>query len=49
MSWEKESSEAGLAGYTPKQAALAALFYPEFQKVPDPLDPLVKELDVSTK
>ena len=48
MPWAKESAKVGLAGYSPMQAAVPALMDPKFQKLPDPLDPLIKELNVST-
>ena len=51
MSWSKESAAAGLAGLTLREAARGALTLPEFQKMPDPLEPygcVVKEEDVST-
>ena len=35
-SWENESSDAGLAGYTPAEAAIAALKMPSFQDLPEP-------------
>ena len=47
MSWAKESAKAELAGYNPRQAALAALMDPDFQNMPDPLDPIIKEMNVS--
>ena len=37
MSWAKASSSVGLGGLTEKEAALGALFTPEFQNMPDPL------------
>ena len=48
MSWAKESAEVGLGGLTPEEAAVGALFSPDFQKMPDPLekDPIIR---VSTK
>ena len=51
MSWAKQSVEVGLAGLTQREAARGALTCPEFQGMPDPLDPyglVVKEEDVST-
>ena len=50
MSWAKASAEAGLAGLTPREAARGALTLPQFQQMPDPLEPyrrVVKEEDVS--
>ena len=47
----KQSAEVGLAGLTLREAARGALTCPEFQGMPDPLDPygpVVKEEDVST-
>ena len=35
-SWGQESSEAGLVGYTPAEAAIAALKMPSFQDLPEP-------------
>ena len=48
MSWIKANAKAGLSGLTPFEAAWEALFNPNLQSVPDPLEPLVKELNVST-
>ena len=38
MSWKKSSADAGLAGLKPEEAAKGALFWEEFQNMPDPLD-----------
>ena len=38
MSWQKTSADAGLAGLKPEEAAKGALFWEEFQNMPDPLD-----------
>ena len=35
MSWAKASAAVGLGGLTEKEAALGALFTPEFQDMPD--------------
>ena len=51
MSWKKESAKVDLSGLTPREAARGALTCPDFQNMPDPLDPygrVVKEEDVST-
>ena len=48
MSWIKASAKAGFSGLTPHEAAQEALFSPNLQSMPDPLKPLVKELNVST-
>ena len=38
MSWKKQSAEAGLAGLTPREAALGALWDETMvKKMPDPL------------
>ena len=50
-SWRKESAKVGLSGLTPGEAAVGALTRPEFQWMPDPLEPygpVVKHEDVST-
>ena len=47
MSWIKESAKAGLSGLTPREAAGQALMNPGFQQIWDPLEPLVKEMNVS--
>ena len=37
MSWKKQSAEAGLAGLTPREAALGALWNETMvKKMPDP-------------
>ena len=38
MSWKTTSTDSGLAGLTPEEAAKGALFWEEFQNMPDPLD-----------
>ena len=38
MSWKTASADTGLAGFTPEEAAKGALFWEEFQNIPDPLD-----------
>ena len=48
MSWIKESAKAGITGLTPWQVVRKALMNPRFQQLPDPLEPLIKELNVST-
>ena len=48
MSWIKASAKAGLSGLTPCEAAWEALFNPNLQSMQDPLEELVKELNVST-
>ena len=48
MSCIKESAKAGITGLTPRQAAKEALMNPRFQQLDDPLEPLTKELNVST-
>ena len=49
-SWIKTSAQAGLSGLTPREAAREALFNPNLQSLPDPLDePIVKELNVSNR
>ena len=40
MAWHKVSAEAGLAGLEPWEAARGVMLVPEFQNMPDPLDPL---------
>ena len=40
MAWHKASAEAGLAGLEPWEAARGVMLVPEFQNMPDPLDPL---------
>ena len=39
MAWHKASAEAGLAGLEPWEAARGVMLVPEFQNMPDPLDP----------
>ena len=34
--WEEEAKEAGLEGYTPTEAAIAALRKASFQELPEP-------------
>ena len=51
MSWKKASAVVGLAGLTPREAAREVLTWPEFQRMPDPLNPfgkLVMKGEVST-
>ena len=48
MSWIKQSAKAGIIGLTPRQAAREALMNPKFQQLDDPLEPIIKELNVST-
>ena len=40
MAWHKASAEAGLAGLEPWEAARGVMLVPEFQNIPDPLDPM---------
>ena len=48
MLWAKASAKAGLSGLSPCEAAREALFNPNLQMMPDPLEePLLKELNVS--
>ena len=47
MSWIKESAKVGLSGLTPREAARQALMNPHFQQIRDPLEQLVKEMNVS--
>ena len=47
MSWIKELAKAGLSELSPRQAARHALTKPMLE-LPDPLAPLVKEMNVST-
>ena len=39
MAWHKALAEAGLAGLEPWEAARGVMLVPEFQNMPDPLDP----------
>ena len=39
MAWHKTSAEAGLAGLESWEAARGVMLVPEFQHIPDPLDP----------
>ena len=43
MAWQKQSAEVGLAGLTPCEAELGALYCKEFQLMPDPLAGVKKE------
>ena len=43
MAWQKQSAEVGLAGLTPREAALGALYCEKFQLMPDPLAGVKKE------
>ena len=48
MSWIKESARVGITGMTQRQVVREALTSPQFQQLPDPLEPLIKEFNVST-
>ena len=37
MSWQKQAAAVGLAGLSPREAALGALCCKQFQLMPDPL------------
>ena len=39
MAWHKALAEAGLVGLEPWEAARGVMLVPEFQNMPDPLDP----------
>ena len=42
MSWKKQSAEAGLAGLTPREAAMGTLWDEDMvTKMPDPLDHII--------
>ena len=43
MAWQKQSAVVGLAGLTPREAALGALCCEQFQLMPDPLAGVKKE------
>ena len=43
MDWQKQSAEAGLAGLTPHEASLRALYCEQFQQMLDPLAGVKKE------
>ena len=40
MAWHKASAEAGLAELEPWEAARGVMLIPEFQNIPNPLDPM---------
>ena len=43
MSWQKQAAVEGLAGLSPREAALGALCCEQFQLMPDPLAGVKKE------
>ena len=43
MAWQKQSAAVGLAGLSPREAALGALCCEQFQLMPDPLARVKKE------
>ena len=43
MSWQKQAAVVGLAGLSPREAALGALYCEQFQLMPDPLAGVKKE------
>ena len=43
MAWQKESAAVGLAGLSPREAALGALCCEQFQLMPDPLAGVKKD------
>ena len=43
MAWQKQSAAVGLAGLTPREAALGALCCEQFQLMPNPLAGVKKE------
>ena len=43
MSWQKQAAAVGLAGLSPREAALGALCCEQFQLMPDPLAGVKKE------
>ena len=47
MSWIKQSAKAGLSGLTSRELARQSLMNPGFQQIWDPLEPLIKEMNVS--
>ena len=42
MSWKRESAQVGLGGLTPREAATGAMCLEEFQRIPEPPEPLFK-------
>ena len=43
MAWQKQSAKVGLAGLTPCEVALGALYCEQFQLMPNPLAGVKKE------
>ena len=43
MSWQKQAAAVGLAGLSPREAALGVLYCEQFQLMPDPLAGVKKE------